>query len=121
MKKGNHRNEDRDSRREPQPTAPVHFELQDPSARKVCIAGSFNDWRPEATQMTSLGNGRWVKDLTLPPGTYEYRLVVDGRWIPDPKSPHTIPNPYGEPNSLLTVAASGRSQARQPEPEHAPV
>ena len=26
------------------------------------------------------------KELALPPGTYEYRLVVDGEWIADPRA-----------------------------------
>jgi 1,4-alpha-glucan branching enzyme len=89
---------------------PVHFELTNPSARKVCIAGTFNDWKPESTEMISLGGGKWAKDLTLPPGTYEYRLVVDGKWLPDPNAPRTVPNPFGEPNSVVTVAMQSGTQ-----------
>lgn len=81
----------------------VHFEISEPSARKICIAGSFNDWNPQAIEMIPLGGGKWTKDLTLRPGTYEYRLVVDGKWIPDPNASQTVPNPFGEPNSLLNV------------------
>ena len=29
--------------------------------------------------MVSLGGGRWLKELALPAGVYQYRLVVDGR------------------------------------------
>jgi 1,4-alpha-glucan branching enzyme len=81
----------------------VHFELKDLPAAKVCIAGTFNDWSQEATEMIPLGGGRWVKDLTLPPGTYEYRLMADGRWMTDPACPHTVPNPFGGMNCLLVV------------------
>ena len=28
--------------------------------------------------------GQWMKDLTLAPDTYEYCLIVDGHWKPDP-------------------------------------
>ena len=63
---------------------PLHVEFSDPSVETVAIAGSFNNWRPEATPMVSLGNGRWLKELVLPPGHYEYLLVADGRWLPDP-------------------------------------
>src|SRR5262245_20920390 len=91
---------------------PVQFELTNPSARKVCIAGSFNDWQPEATEMISMGNGRWLKDLNLAPGTYEYRFVVDGNWITDPKSSRTAPNPFGGTNSLLTVPSPQSSTQR---------
>jgi 1,4-alpha-glucan branching enzyme len=79
----------------------VHFEFNDRAARKVCIAGSFNDW--SATEMVRLDGGKWTIDLTLPPGAYEYRLVVDGQWTPDPNASRTAPNPFGEPNSLLIV------------------
>jgi 1,4-alpha-glucan branching enzyme len=83
----------------------VHFEFHDPAARKVCIAGTFNGWHPEVSEMIRLGSGLWAKDLELPPGAYEYRLVVDGKWIADPKCARSAPNPFGETNSLLVVAA----------------
>ncbi len=69
----------------------------------VCIAGTFNEWRPEATPMVPLGNGRWIKTLALPPGQYEYRVVVDGNWMCDPLAKETTPNPFGEFNSVLRV------------------
>lgn len=88
----------------------VHFEFQSPAARKVCIAGTFNDWHPEVSEMISMGSGKWVKDLELTPGTYEYRFVVDGQWVTDPHCAHTAPNPFGETNSLLIVAKSKPTQ-----------
>jgi len=30
--------------------------------------------------------GNWWKETSLAPGTYEYCLVVDGPWLPDPKA-----------------------------------
>ena len=36
-------------------------------------------------------------------GTYEYCLVVDGQWIPDPLVSETVPNPFGGRNSVLHV------------------
>jgi hypothetical protein len=53
-----------------------------------------------------VGDGRWVKETVLPPGTYEYRLVVDGQWIADPLAKETVPNPFGGRNSILKVANS---------------
>lgn len=82
---------------------PAHFEFLHPTAARVGVAGTFNDWRPEATPMVSLGAGRWVKELVLPPGVYEYRLVVDGEWMTDPRSSETAINPFGETNSVLKV------------------
>jgi 1,4-alpha-glucan branching enzyme len=81
----------------------VHIEFNHASATTVSIAGTFNDWRPEATPMMLVGEGRWVKELVLSPGVYEYRLVVNGRWMPDPRVRETAPNPFGETNSVLKV------------------
>ena len=82
---------------------PIHIEFNHPTASKVAIAGTFNDWRPGATEMVPVGEGRWLKEMVLPPGVYEYRLVVDGEWMPDPRAYATAPNPFGEVNSVLTV------------------
>jgi 1,4-alpha-glucan branching enzyme len=91
----------------------VHFECEDAGARKVCIAGSFNDWHPEVSEMINMGSGKWVKNLELAPGTYEYRLIVDGKWITDPRCGHTVPNAFGETNSLLVVPEPQRQSARR--------
>lgn len=81
----------------------IHFEFTSPTAESVAIAGTFNEWRPNATPMIHLGRGRWAKDLALPRGTYEYRLVVDGQWMPDPQESDTAPNPFGGVNSVRKV------------------
>ena len=81
----------------------VHIEFNHATAAKIGIAGTFNDWHPEATLMIPVGEGRWFKELVLPPGVYEYRLVVDGEWLPDPRAAETATNPFGEMNSVLKV------------------
>jgi 1,4-alpha-glucan branching enzyme len=82
---------------------PVHFEFSDATAHAVAIAGTFNEWKPNSTPMNALGSGRWFKNLVLPPGTYEYCLVVDGVWMPDKRATETAPNPYGGLNSVVKV------------------
>ena len=84
-------------------TRRVRLEVHDPKASSIGVAGSFNGWRPYATPLVPLGGGRWVKDLMLPAGIYEYRLVVDGKWIPDPRACISVLNESGEANSLLQV------------------
>ena len=86
-----------------QTTQRIRIEFTHPTACEVAIAGTFNDWRPDATQMVSLGGGRWLKELALSPGVYEYRLVVDGAWMADPRASETAPNPFGGRNSVLKV------------------
>lgn len=85
-------------------TGLVSLELVRPGARQVCVAGSFNDWKPERMPLRSLGNGRWVGDLAVKPGRHEYLFVVDGQWLPDPNAKETVQNPFGGKNSLLTVS-----------------
>jgi len=81
----------------------IHFEFQDGDAQKVFIAGTFNEWHPNASEMIAIGNGKWMKDLTLNPGEYEYRFVADGRWINDPGCKREKPNGFGESNSVILV------------------
>ncbi len=59
----------------------VHWEFNHPTATAVAIAGTFNDWRPEVTEMVAVGDGCWRKEIVLPPGTYEYLFVADDEWI----------------------------------------
>ena len=82
---------------------PVHFEFTHPTAASVCVAGCFNDWKPEDKSLHPAGDGRWVKETVLPPGTYQYCLVVDGEWMADPLAKDYVPNPYGGRNSVLKV------------------
>ena len=83
----------------------VQLEFTHPTATRVSVAGTFNDWRPESAPMVPIGDGRWMKKLTLPPGVYEYRIVADGEWMPDPLAWESAPNPFGGLNSVLKVEA----------------
>lgn len=84
----------------------VRFEFTDPTALAVSVAGTFNNWNLTTQSMFSTGNGLWLKETDLPPGVYEYCLVVDGAWIADPNALESVPNPYGGRNSVLKVACS---------------
>ncbi len=80
----------------------VRIEFHHDSAQAVSIAGTFNDWRPNASAMIAVADGNWVKELSLPPGRYEYRFVVDGEWVNDPNA-EQVRNSYGGFNSVLVV------------------
>lgn len=84
-------------------TQAVQIEFHHEQAQAVFIAGTFNDWRPTVTPMIARGGGRWVKELALPPGRYEYLLVVDGVWVCDPSAPEQVSNPHGGCNSVLNI------------------
>lgn len=87
------------------PAGHVLFELVKPGAKQVCVAGSFNGWKPEQAPLLSMGDGRFVGDLTVNPGRYEYLFIVDGQWLPDPRAKESVQNPFGGTNSVLTVSA----------------
>lgn len=52
------------------------------NARQVMLAGSFNNWGPEALSMKRTDSG-WIADVTLQPGKYWYKFIVDDNWIVD--------------------------------------
>jgi chromosome partitioning protein len=80
----------------------------------VAIAADFNGWSAAAHPMRyNEALGVHEASVPLPPGTYEYRLVVDGAWIADPFNPDTRSNPYGGTNSRFVIrgAAAAASSA----------
>ena len=71
---------------------------------KVFVAGSFNDWEPELNPMVDAGaNGSYRCTLSLAPGYYEYKFVVDGEWVLDESNPNFTSNDFGTLNSVLNV------------------
>ncbi|MCD6412903.1 MAG: glycogen-binding domain-containing protein [Elusimicrobia bacterium] len=57
------------------------FEYYAPKARKVNIAGEFNEWSKDKDEMTKDSDGYFRIKLDLSPGIYEYKYIVDGEWI----------------------------------------
>jgi 1,4-alpha-glucan branching enzyme len=74
-----------------------------PKARSVYVVGTFNNWKPGATPLLWIGGSRWFKDLPLAPGRYEYRFVVNRKWVDDPKAKAYVPNPQGGRSAVLQV------------------
>jgi 1,4-alpha-glucan branching enzyme len=81
----------------------VNFEYSDPKAKAVWVAGSFNYWNPKASPLRNLGAGRWGLQLTLEPGRYEYRFLVDRHWTIDPAARQQVTDFCGGVNSVLVV------------------
>ncbi|MBL7214364.1 MAG: AAA family ATPase [Phycisphaerae bacterium] len=82
----------------------IIFSTLYPRASVVQVAGDFNGWNPEEAAFEKVDDsGKWMLKLPLEPGTYRYRLVVDGQWQQDPYNRMTEINPYGEMNSVLQV------------------
>jgi 1,4-alpha-glucan branching enzyme len=82
----------------------VTLELDWPDARSVHAAGEFNEWKADDVELRKGDDGIWRTTLTLDPGTYAYKFIIDGQdWIEDPANPDKVADPYGGNNSLLTV------------------
>lgn len=81
----------------------VRFRTQFDGASVVNIAGDFNNWSPMGTPMEMTRPGVFVTKLTLRPGRYRYRLVVDGRWVSDPANKYVEVNEFGELNNIVEV------------------
>jgi len=85
-------------------TKKVSFSILAPKANRVTVAGNFNNWDASNTPLIKNSKeGVWKRELTLESGKYEYKFVVDGRWINDPGNKRTIKNPFGTENSLVEV------------------
>lgn len=80
--------------------------------QQVRVAGEFNGWRPETAPLrVNQRTGVLEALIEIPPGTWQYRLVVDDKWMPDPFNPMSAPNPFGGTNSVVVVPASaGRTE-----------
>lgn len=80
---------------------------------EVDVVGDFSDGVPVRLEDPD-GDGTQTRTFTLEPGTYRYRLVVDGEAMPDPANPETVADTSGTAWSVLTVgaSASGRLHLR---------
>ena len=88
--------------------AKVRFEVECPDAKKVFIAGDFNDWAPQARALKRVRKGEplFVAVLDLAPGRHQFKYVVDGEWCCCPKSPRATNN-QGIENSVIDVPEEG--------------
>jgi chromosome partitioning protein len=82
----------------------VIFAARFDRAKKVLIAGDFNNWSPMSTPMINRGRpGEFYMSLPLPRGRYRYRFVVDGKWMTDPNNKYVEVNQFGELNNVIEV------------------
>jgi len=77
------------------------FDPGDTDPSIVSVAGSFNGWDSSALPMIPEADGLYRATLQLSPGTYHYKFVVNGTWIPDPGNPDRVDDGLGSYNSVL--------------------
>lgn len=70
------------------------------NATRVVLAGTFNDWKPDALKMKRVDSG-WVVNVKLSPGKYWYKFVVDGNWTIDNDNRANENDGKGNTNSVF--------------------
>ncbi|QDV83729.1 glycogen-binding domain-containing protein [Planctomycetes bacterium TBK1r] len=87
----------------------TEFTCHAPDAKAVFLAGTFNDWKADATPMAKADAGKWTAKLDLPAGRYEFKFVVDGDWVceanyhAEGECPQCVPNDMGTMNRVCEV------------------
>jgi len=80
------------------------FRYVNTDAKKVFLVGDFNNWSPNSDPMKDLnGDGHWTLFYPLGSGAYQYKFIVDGRWIPDPRNPDGESDGFDGINSVVKV------------------
>jgi 1,4-alpha-glucan branching enzyme len=82
---------------------PIEFKFYAPQAKKVSLAGSFNNWNAKALAAKKDSRGNWVVKVSLKPGKYEYKFIVDGSWLNDPRCTSCVVNSFGTQNCIIDV------------------
>ncbi|MFH1675153.1 MAG: AAA family ATPase [Pseudomonadota bacterium] len=82
----------------------ILFALEAPEEEKIQIAGDFNGWMPQHLRLTySEGKPMWRKIMRLKPGTYQYKYLIDNKWVADPGNHDTVDDLFGGLNSIVRV------------------
>lgn len=71
-------------------------------AKKVQLAGDFNDWSQESLPMRRAGDA-WLCPVYLAKGKHLYKFIVDGKWLRDPANNTWEDNDAGTGNSILWI------------------
>jgi 1,4-alpha-glucan branching enzyme len=83
---------------------PVHFVCLAPEANQVHLAGDFNAWDPKAHPMTRRPDGAWAIEVQLHHGHHQYRFLVDGQPMLDPRAHGVARDSKGQKASLIAVS-----------------
>lgn len=81
----------------------ITFRFHRPDAERVFLVGDFNDWDAGARALKRYEDGTWKTTISLMPGVYEYKFVIDGDWQPDPQCTESVANEFGSWNSIVRV------------------
>lgn len=82
----------------------INFSFLAPEAGNVYVVGDFNKWTIDEMALARRSpEGVWNKSVTLKPGRYRYKFVVDGTWVEDPNNNIVEQNTFGGKDSILDI------------------
>ena len=88
------------------PECKVTFSIKAKEAKKVEVAGVFNNWQAKAMPLKKLKNGTFKGSINLPTNNaYEFKYVIDGEsWINDDSADKYVWNDFSaSENGLLVI------------------
>lgn len=80
------------------------------NAKQVVLAGTFNGWKEDELYLVKTDSG-WVLPYAIGPGNYEYKFIVDRKWIADPANPLS----GADGNSFLVIEPNYTFRLKAPE------
>src|ERR1051326_150274 len=83
---------------------PVNFICRAPAARQVYLAGDFNEWQSASAPMQRQPDGAWLLQVCLQHGHHQYRFIVDGKPMLDPRAHGVAQDANGERVSMIAVS-----------------
>jgi 1,4-alpha-glucan branching enzyme len=81
----------------------VVFRIYKPEASIVSVVGDFNGWNPENDLLRKGSDGIWRLEKRLASGTYRYKYVIDGQWLPDTFNPDSASDSTGDICSVIKI------------------
>jgi hypothetical protein len=88
----------------------VRFRVRAPGARQVALVGGFNAWDSARDLLRGPdAAGIWEVTLALPPGTWRYAFVVDGKWERPDQAPRYEQDGFGAEIGILDLPLSSGS------------
>ena len=93
----------------------MYFTLKEnTNIKQVNLAGNFNAWNGSELSMEKVNDG-WQLPYVLAAGNYEYKFILDGKWITDPDNPYSLQSGNSfiavKPNHLFAI--DGYAEAKK--------
>jgi len=93
---------------EEKPVCKVTFKLTEDivnSAKRVNLAGDFNNWDAQNIPMKKLKGGVYTATVELPKGReYQFKYLIDGNsWVNEKEADKYVPNEFQTENSVVIL------------------